>query len=64
MQPAGRAAVGARARFAETALFTLDDDVGGEKADQVGAVLDQRACPLVQAELIAGVAVTRGSLTV
>ena len=56
MQPARRAAVGARARFAEAALFALDDDVGGEKADQVGAVLDQRTCPLVQAELIAGVA--------
>src|SRR5262249_20035753 len=48
VQPACRTAISPRSRFAEATLFVLDDDVGGEKADQVGAILNQRAGALVQ----------------
>src|SRR5215467_4324789 len=48
MQPARRAAIGACSCFAKAALLAFDDHIGGEKADQVGAILNQRAGTLVQ----------------
>src|SRR5262249_44442840 len=52
MQAASIAAIGACAGFAKAALLILNDDVGRQEADQVGAVLDQPAGPLMQSQRI------------
>ena len=43
------AAIGPGAGLAEAALFTLNDDVGRQKSDQVGGIFDQPTRALMQA---------------
>src|SRR5262249_11241870 len=56
VQMTQRAPVGPRALLAEARIFVLDGNVGSEKTDDVGPVLQQPAGAPMHTELVSGVA--------